>query len=236
MEKNWLSFNEQHKGPIMGQMEDEEADEALLNADLPLKYTWVLWEQMVPGSDSEGANSNSYSDATKKVQAFSTVQEFWEIWNGMPQPSELLEQKRIMREQANGNQSLIDAFMIFREGVRPEWEDAQNTNGGHFQIQLKPNVGGGQIDEYWNNLVLGMVGGTIEPSNLVTGVRLVDKLSGPKAAGVIRLELWFSKYDDSQAVSALRRSMEKIMSTRLDGSQGVQIKSETKSHSNYGKH
>jgi len=235
MEKNWLSFNEAHKGPLMLAREEEEADEALLDVELPLKYTWVLWEQMVPGSDTKGG-SNSYSDATKKVQAFSTLQDFWGIWNGMPQPSELLEQKRIMREQASGNQTIIDAFMIFREGVRPEWEDPQNTNGGHFQIALKPNVGGGQIDEYWNNLVMGMVGGTIEPAHLVTGVRLVDKLSGPKAAGIIRLELWFSKYDDSQAVSTLRRSMEKIMSTRLDGSQGLAIKTETKPHSAYGKH
>lgn len=32
--------------------------------------------------------------------------------------------------------------------------------------QLKPQIGGGQIDEYWNNLVLGMVGGTIQPAEV----------------------------------------------------------------------
>ena len=74
-----------------------------------------------------------------------------------------------------------------------------NANGGHFQFQLKPSVGGGQIDEHWNNLVLGMIGATIEPANMITGVRLVDKLSGPRAANVIRLEVWFSNYDDTQA-------------------------------------
>ena len=35
-----------------------------------------------------------------------------------------------------------------------------------------------QVDEYWNNLVLGMIGATIEPANMITGLRLVDKLSG----------------------------------------------------------
>ena len=29
----------------------------------------------------------------------------------------------------------IDAIMIFREGISPEWEDQANANGGHFQIQ-----------------------------------------------------------------------------------------------------
>ncbi|CAK0840225.1 unnamed protein product [Prorocentrum cordatum] len=75
-----------------------------------------------------------------------------------------------------------------------------NANGGHFQFQLKPSIGGGQVDEYWNNLVLGMIGATIEPANMITGIRLVDKLSGPRAANVIRLEVWFSNYDDTQAV------------------------------------
>ena len=28
-----------------------------------------------------------------------------------------------------------------------------------------------------------------------------DKLSGPRAANVIRLEIWFSNYDDTQAAS-----------------------------------
>ena len=58
--------------------------------------------------------------------------------------------------------------------VRPEWEDPLNATGGHFQagaevglsfrgqvthvcqVQLKSSIGGAQIDEYWNNIVLGM--------------------------------------------------------------------------------
>merc|ERR1712039_145142 len=125
---------------------------------------------------------------------------------------------------------VIDALMIFRDGIRPEWEDKTNATGGHFQYQLKPNSGGGQIDEYWNNLVLGLVGSTIEPAQMITGVRLVDKLSGPRAAGVVRVEVWFSNYDDTQAVSALKKNVEKCMATRLDGSLGHLPKGETKSH------
>merc|ERR1711948_40856 len=163
------------------------------------------------------------------VSSFASVQEFWKLWNHMPQPSELLEQKRMVREQPDGLH-VIDAIMIFRENIRPEWEDKMNSTGGHFQYQLKPNSGGGQIDEYWNNLVLGMIGATIEPANMITGVRLVDKLSGPRAANVIRLEVWFSNYEDTQAVNTLKRNIEKCMGTRLDGTQGQAPRGETKSH------
>merc|ERR1711974_360423 len=68
----------------------------------------------------------------------------------------------------------------------------------------------------WNNLVLGMIGATIEPANMITGIRLVDKLSGPRAANVIRLEIWFTNFDDTGAVQQLRRNVEKCMATRLD--------------------
>ena len=49
---------------------------------------------------------------------------------------------------------------------------------GHLQVQFKPSLGGGQLDEYWNNLVLGVIGGTIEPAGVITGVRLVNVYVG----------------------------------------------------------
>merc|ERR1719424_2416066 len=220
----FLSFNEQHTGLKPPDMTPELEEQ--INKPLPLRYTWSIWEQIMQSGDGKAV----YSDATHKVASFSSVQDFWKLWNHMPQPSELLDQKRMVREQPDGLH-VIDAIMIFRENIRPEWEDKLNATGGHFQFQLKPAVGGPQIDEYWNNLVLGMVGATIEPANMITGIRLVDKLSGPRAANVIRLEVWFTNFDDTAAVGALRKNVEKCMATRLDGSQGAAPKCETKAHS-----
>ena len=52
----------------------------------------------------------------------------------MPQPSELLDAKRMVREQPDGLH-VIDAIMIFRDNIRPEWEDKMNAGGGHFELQ-----------------------------------------------------------------------------------------------------
>eukprot|EP00429_Kryptoperidinium_foliaceum_P138572 CAMPEP_0176273440 /NCGR_PEP_ID=MMETSP0121_2-20121125/46221_1 /TAXON_ID=160619 /ORGANISM="Kryptoperidinium foliaceum, Strain CCMP 1326" /LENGTH=226 /DNA_ID=CAMNT_0017613625 /DNA_START=73 /DNA_END=753 /DNA_ORIENTATION=- len=224
----FLSFNENLNPDL--KFTTEESNEEV-KKDLPLRYSWTIWEQVMQSGDGKAAQ---YSDATHKVSSFNTVQDFWRHWNHVPQPSELLEQKRMVREQPDGLH-VIDALMIFRDGVRPEWEDKLNAQGGHFQFQLKPSIGGGQIDEYWNNLVLGMIGAAIEPANMITGARLVDKLSGPRAANAIRLEVWFTNFDDTQAVNTLRRSVERCMGTRLDGSVGPAPRGETKSH-NVGKH
>jgi len=215
--QQWLSFNESQPGGgkfvIPGYPEeDSEEVKALLREPMPLKRSWVLWEQVATAT-------RDY--ATRKVVVFSTAQEFWEIWNGVPQPSELLDGKRFMREAA------IDAIMIFQEGISPEWEDTANANGGHFQIHLKPPTGGGQIDEYWNNLVLAVIGETMDGGNNITGVRLVDKLSMKgKVTDIIRLELWYHSKATIADVTLLKKSMEKCLLTRLDGSQAKEFKPE----------
>lgn len=54
------------------------------------------------------------------------------------------------------------------------WEDPHNATGGHLEYRITPfQTKAGQLDEYWNNLVLGLVGGTIEHSDYITGIRLV---------------------------------------------------------------
>ncbi len=63
-----------------------------------------------------------------------------------------------------------------------------------------------------------------------TGLRLVDKLSGPRQANGIRIEVWFTDYENTSAVQQLRKNVEKCMSTRLDSGQGVVPKCDAKTH------
>jgi translation initiation factor 4E len=167
-----FSFNETFGGgmtaiPGVPDVEDPEFVAALAEP-VPLSCGWALWEQVSGGSYS-----------TRKVASFDNVQAFWSIMNGIPQPSELIDGKKFMRAEPGerGYMSTVEALMIFREGIKPEWEDHANAQGGHFQITLKAGANGGQVDEYWNNIVLGMIGNTMEAGSKITGVRLVDKLA-----------------------------------------------------------
>merc|ERR1712060_1047782 len=106
--------------------------------------------------------------------------------------------------------------MLFRKGVRPEVEDATNLSGGHFTYHLRQNLGGGTLDELWNNVVLGMIGETIEPADMLVGVRLVDKLGAKQPC--VRIEVWFAAFEESEKVELLQKSLEKCVATKLDGS------------------
>lgn len=204
-----------------------------ISTALPLQYCWHIWEQVVNDTKNQ-STQNDYSENTKALAKFDTVQKFWQLWYHMPQPSELLNQKRMVRECQDGVRHDVDALMIFREGIKPMWEDPCNCNGGHFEYRLRQGhlISGSQIDEYWNNLVLGLVGSTIDNCHLITGVRLVDKLSNTRG-GCIRIEVWFSACDSERTIDELWKSVDKCMATKLDGTAGVAPKSDKKMHSTH---
>eukprot|EP00930_Biecheleria_cincta_P004458 TRINITY_DN105370_c0_g1_i1.p1 TRINITY_DN105370_c0_g1~~TRINITY_DN105370_c0_g1_i1.p1 ORF type:complete len:235 (-),score=53.64 TRINITY_DN105370_c0_g1_i1:34-738(-) len=183
--------------------------------DPKLGASWTIWEQ-----PTAAKGSTTYAGEVRPLVNFSTVKEFWGCWNHLPQPSQLFEGKRFVRMEKDKKQ-YISGWGVFRKGISPEWEDEANSSGGHLELQLKPELGPGLIDELWNNVVLGMVGDLIEPADMITGARLVDKLNVVKGKPVIRIELWFKDFDDEDNRFKLRGNFEKMLRTKLDGSEGV---------------
>ena len=223
---------------------------------IPLKCNWSLWEQLQQSSttaspaevagQAAASQSANYGDLTRKVATISDIQSFWKYFVHLPQPSAILgESMKVVRQESeDGPAHTLAALMLFKENVRPEWEDEANRKGGHFQFTLQlersrptkegtaapvvKDQGGStawlaQTDEYWNNLVLGLIGGTLDTGDFVTGVRLVDKVKlpvkpGSRAVGHIRLEIWFRDASDTAKINALEESVETHLKCKLDGS------------------
>jgi translation initiation factor 4E len=218
-DRQFVSFNEDkhNRFTIPGFPHDESPDviEAL-RKPMPLKDGWSLWMQ----------GSGQYS--VQKVVSFDTAQEFWRLWNGLPQPSELFDGKRFVKEMQNGSCVPVEGFMVFRNGIKPEWEDPANAKGGHFQIMVKIASGGGLLDEWWNNLVLAMVGETMDCAHRVTGVRLLDKIGSVKGKVLdnVRLEIWYHQQTAYEEVETLKKSLERTLITQIDGNVGAPFKSD----------
>ena len=154
---------------------------------------WTLWEKPV---STHSNDHDHYASATRCLSRITNVEEFWKYWLCVPQPSELLDGKHFVREvdAASGALTQIDTLMLFREGVRPEWEDPANSSGGHLQYVFKlQGLSPGLLDEYWNNIAIGLVGGTVEPAEMITGIRLLDK-SGAGRNSCVRIEVWFRDF------------------------------------------
>mmetsp|Transcript_20978 Transcript_20978/g.49148 ORF Transcript_20978/g.49148 Transcript_20978/m.49148 type:complete len:231 (+) Transcript_20978:46-738(+) len=221
-----LSFNLSVTAPDDASDFDEEQDPGVPEA-LPLRHTWVVWQQLAsPGK------TVPYEQSTKQIASVSSVEDFWPVFDRLPQPSDLLTRRMTETTQEDGSH-VVDALMIFRDGVLPQWEDAANSEGGHLQFHFKASLGAAQLDEYWNNLVLGTLGNTLEPAEMITGLRLVDKVTTGKGGvpSMVRMEVWFGSASDVQAVAALQRNVERCVATRtLEGRIGSVPKAELKHH------
>lgn len=210
---SYLTFNKNSTDAV-NLNEKIEATNIDITNPLLLQYNWVIWEQ-VSGVRSQNVN---YQDCTKPLAAFNSVQGFWQLWNKLPQPSDLLGQKSMTRISEDGSCRVVDALMIFRENISPMWEDPMNAEGGHFEYKIFPgDYPPSQIDEFWNNIVLAIIGSNLKCFHIITGIRLVDKLNILKF-GHIRIEIWFTRTDEEEAINLLKGDIEKAMTSRVDGS------------------
>ncbi|VWU52514.1 eukaryotic translation initiation factor 4E, putative [Hepatocystis sp. ex Piliocolobus tephrosceles] len=223
----YLSFSKSSKHTL-DLNELLEATNIDIAKPLPLEYTWVIWEQV---SDNRIKQYAHYKDYTKELSRFSSVQEFWELWNRLPQPSDLLAQGHMSRVLENGTVRVIDALMIFRSNIEPMWEDEANQYGGHVEYKILPkDFPYTQVDEFWNNIVLAIVGCSLKHYNLITGVRLVDKLQSTKF-GFLRIEIWYTKIENDEMLNELMSEIDYCISYRLDGTNSKIPKSKNLSHS-----
>ena len=53
---------------------------------------------------------------------------------------------------------------MFKEGIKPEWEDPQNKHGGKWSYQFKDKRSV-PIDDVWLNVMLAAIGETLEDEN-----------------------------------------------------------------------
>jgi translation initiation factor 4E len=96
----------------------------------PLQHSWTLWYLEPDRSKSWELNLN-------KVSTFNTVEDFWSLFNHIKQPSEV---------------KMGSDYSLFKEGVRPMWEDPANKQGGRWVISL--NRGQRlELDRYWIDTV-----------------------------------------------------------------------------------
>ncbi|KAL7168806.1 hypothetical protein ACSBR2_033941 [Camellia fascicularis] len=111
--------------------EDRERQARDLKAGLhPLKNKFVFWyTRRTPGVRTQ----TSYEDNIKKIVDFSTVEAFWVCYCHLARPSSL--------------PSPTDLH-LFKEGIRPLWEDSANCNGGKWIIRFKKAVSG----RFWEDL------------------------------------------------------------------------------------
>jgi len=80
-----------------------------------------------------------YESSIKTIATVNTVEEFWTVYNHLVRPNEL---------------PTTTDYHFFREGIKPTWEDANNSKGGKWIVRLRK----GLASRYWEEIVLAILG------------------------------------------------------------------------------
>lgn len=115
----------------------------------PLEYAYSFWFSKRPSKgssqalSSQASNTNSsninYDANLRLVGTFNTVEKFWGLYAHMTRPHDLVGHADIH---------------LFKDGIKPLWEDDANKNGGKWIVRLKK----GLANRCWENLILAILG------------------------------------------------------------------------------
>ena len=106
-----------------------------------LQTGWSFWENYRPVIKDNTKKAGAYDDNLVEIFSFSNLNQFAQFWNCMPydQSSNLIyftvtEHDKIIQKE-DGKQYVIEGLNLFRQGVKPAWEDPRNSEGYHFQCE-----------------------------------------------------------------------------------------------------
>lgn len=98
------------------------------------------------------------------VTTFDTVEDFWSLFNHIKQPQEI---------------KMGNDYSLFKEGIRPMWEDDANKLGGRWMLTLQRNQRE-EVNKLWLDTVLCLIGEAFDHSDEICGAVVNVRTKGDK--------------------------------------------------------
>ena len=124
-------------------------------------------------SQKQVMEKEKYESQVKKIAEFDTIEDFWGIFQHLRKPDSC--------------HAGIEYFM-FKEPIKPMWEDENNKNGGRFSIKLKH----GYTTIIWEEMIFALIGGILpkEMKEQINGIVVTSRRE------FNTLQIWFKNYDE----------------------------------------
>ena len=114
-----------------------------------------------------------YETQVKKIHEFGTVEDFWGIFQHLRKPDSC--------------KPGIE-FMMFKEPIKPMWEDENNKNGGKISIKLRKDF----TTIIWEEMIFALIGGILpkEMKDEINGIVVTSRKE------FNTLQIWFKTFDE----------------------------------------
>jgi len=154
-----------------------------------LQYGYALWySKRTPGKLT---NTQTYDQNLKIVGSFDTVESFWTVYAHLHRPSDL-----------SGHSD----FHLFKDGVKPMWEDEYNKEGGKWIVRLRK----GLASRCWENLILAILGEQFmvgeEICGAVVSIRFQEDI----------ISVWNKSAQDQSTTIRIRDTLKRVLNLPLN--------------------
>ena len=142
----------------------------------PLFTNFTFWFRINETSTlnpyKNSINFIDYENQVKKLSTFSTIEDFWKIFQHLKKPDEL---------------NIGIEIDLFKNEIKPVWEEEVNKNGGKIALKLNKNF----TSIIWEELIFAFIGGNF-PDNIKNEINGI-LISSKKEFNV--LQIWFREYN-----------------------------------------
>ena len=142
----------------------------------PLFTNFTFWFRINETSTlnpyKNSINFIDYENQVKKLSTFSTIEDFWKIFQHLKKPEEL---------------NIGIEIDLFKNEIKPVWEEEVNKNGGKIALKLNKNY----TSIIWEELIFAFIGGNF-PENIKNEINGI-LISSKKEFNV--LQIWFREYN-----------------------------------------
>jgi len=153
----------------------------------PLQFPWTFtfFKKMA---------NRGYEENTSMLGTTETVEDFWRLYVHLRRPLD--------------DRPTVCDYHVFREGIKPMWEDETNVNGGKWIVRLKKGVAA----RYWEDLLLALLGGQFRVGDEICGVVLSVRYQEDI------LSVWNKSADSRRVCMQIRDTLRSVLALPIDAS------------------
>ncbi|KZT41555.1 translation initiation factor eIF4e [Sistotremastrum suecicum HHB10207 ss-3] len=202
-------------------MEEAIANQKRKNEEHPLQHPWTIYHDSKarppPGSSGPPDPTQPYTPTTTDtgvyeagltvVGEFDTVESFCRYFNWLKPPS-------MLEKQSN--------YHLFKEKIKPMWEDDANTDGGKWVLTMKNNPA--LLDRSWQWLAMALVGEELDEGDEICGavVSVRNKMD--------RIQVWTRSKSDIEKLNGIGKKLVKLLDVSEADNIGLEFQYHSEDH------
>ncbi|XP_068686186.1 eukaryotic translation initiation factor 4E type 2-like isoform X2 [Montipora foliosa] len=181
---NGREMTEEDERRMKFQAELEKKVVTVGEGEHPLQCPYAFWFSRRPPGKLQ--SSTNYASNIKLVGKFASVEQFWAFYSYLVRPGDL-----------SGHSDIH----LFKDGIKPMWEDEANKHGGKWIVRLRK----GLASRCWENLILAMLGEQFmvgsEVCGAVISVRFQEDI----------ISIWNRNAADQATTTRIRDTLKRVL-------------------------